>query len=185
MGFKLTYYLEGAGWATARIQDGDTHVDITVSYLHDSLRDLAEAARALAFGATFARVVFMDEPGEVQLVLHRDDDSLAYEARWFDDWSSWGMHPADQFEVLLSGVTTVRRFIGEVRSQLEALLREHGTSGYKDKWVESDFPEDLLIQLRNAPKTEPGRWSQCRGAPVSGSFQSSVSGRAPRHGSAR
>lgn len=155
MGFKLTYNIEGAGWAMARIQDGEVHLDVTVSYLHDSLRELAEAARALASGADSARVVFLDEPGEVQLVLQRTEDALRYEARWFDDWSSWGMHPADQFKVVFSGVTTVRRFTGEVRSQLEILLRNHGTAGYKQRWIEHDFPEELLTQLRELSKTEP------------------------------
>jgi hypothetical protein len=155
MGFTLTYELEGAGWATARIQDGDSHMDVTVSYLHDSLRELAEAACALLSGAHSARVVFMDEPGEIHLVLDRVDDVLRCEARWFEDWSSWGMHPADRFKVVFSGVTTVHRFVGEVRKELEALLREHGLSGYKAKWVEHDFPDDLLSELRQVTKTEP------------------------------
>jgi hypothetical protein len=153
MGFKLTYDLEGAGWALARIQDGEARLEISVSYLHDSLRELAEAARALASGAESARVVFMDEPGEIQLFLNRTDKELRYQARWFDDWNSWGRHPPDRFQVAFSGVTTVRRFVGEVRSQLDALLRVYGTSGYKEKWVNSDFPEELLIQLRNIGKT--------------------------------
>jgi hypothetical protein len=155
MGFKLTYDLEGDGWAMARIQDGDTHLDITLSYLHDSLRELAEAARALATGADSARVVFLDEPGEVELLLNGADDSLRYEARWFDDWSSWGMHPSDRFKVALSGMTTVRRFVGEVRSQLEVLLRDHGAAGYKQRWGEHDFPEELLVQLQKLSRTEP------------------------------
>ena len=128
---------------------------LTVSYLHDSLRELAEAARALAFGANSVRVVFMDEPGEVQLFLTRAGDTLHYEARWFDDWSSWGMHPADRFRVVFTGVTSVRRFVGEVRSQLEFILRDYGLAGYKQKWVENDFPEQLLVELRGSPETEP------------------------------
>jgi hypothetical protein len=150
MGFKLIYDLEGAGWAMMRIQDGDRHLDVTVSYLHDSLRELAEAARALLFGADSARVVFMDEPGEIQLVLNRADDGLRYEARWFDDWNSWGMHPPDQFEAVFSGETTVRRFVGEVRSQLKAVFESHGVRGYKEKWGSHEFPQELLRELEVA-----------------------------------
>lgn len=149
MSFTLKYDLEGAGWAMAIIQDKEERLCITVSYLHDSLRELAEAARALASGANSARVVFMDEPGEIQLLLNRTNSGLCYEARWFDDWNSWGMHPPDRFKVVFSGRTTVCRFAGEVTDQLETLLQEHGLAGYREKWVESDFPEDLLIQLRN------------------------------------
>ncbi len=139
----------------ARIRDGGSSADITVSYLHDSLRELAEVARALQRGADEGRVLFMDEPGETQLLFRRTGDALRYEARWFDDWNGWGMHPSEKFKVILSGTTTVRRFIGEVRSQMEALLEEHGLEGYKEKWVEHEFPMDLLTQLRSASETEP------------------------------
>jgi hypothetical protein len=148
MSFKLTYNLRGAGWATVRIEDGRAHLDITASYLNDSLRELAEAARALASGADSARIVFMDEPGEIQLSLQRAGDSLQYEARWFDDWSSRGIYPADKFRIVLSGTTTVRTFVDEVRTQLGVLLRDHGAAGYRMKWIEHPFPEELLLQLQ-------------------------------------
>ncbi|MBN9691258.1 MAG: hypothetical protein J0M24_13565 [Verrucomicrobia bacterium] len=154
MGFKLTYELQGAGWALARIRDKDEHLDVAVSYLRDSLRELAEAARALAAGAEFARVVFMDEPGEIQLLLNRTDNGLSYEARRFDDWNSWGMGAPDRFEVVFSGVTTVQRFVGEVTSQLESLMQQYGASGYQERWVNRDFPEDLLAQLRALGKAD-------------------------------
>jgi hypothetical protein len=156
MGFSLTYDLEGAGWAMARIQDGEHKVDATVSYLHDTLRDLGEAACAMRDEAESARVVFMDEPGEVQLLLARHDDVLDYELRWFDDWNSWGMHPDDKFQTIFRGSMTVARFCDEVRKELEALLAEHGEDGYKQKWLEHEFPTDLLRELRNKTKAESG-----------------------------
>jgi hypothetical protein len=58
------------------------------------------------------------------------------------------MHPSDRFERVFSGVTTIRRFVGEVRSQLDALLQNFGAAGYKEKWISHDFPEELLVQLR-------------------------------------
>jgi hypothetical protein len=140
----------------ARIRDGSSSADVTVSYLHDSLRELAEAARALLRGADQGRIVFMGEPGEAQLLFRRRGDALSYEVRWFDDWNSWGMHPSENFKVILSGTTTVRRFIGEVRGQMEALIQEHGLEGYRKRWVEHEFPMDLLTELRAGAKTEPG-----------------------------
>ena len=156
MGFSITYDLEGAGWAMARIQDGEHKMEATISYLHDSLRELGEAARALRDGADFARVVFMDEPGEVQMLLTRRDHALDYELRWFDDWNSWGMHPDDKFETIFGGTSTVARFCGEVRKEFDALLADHGEAGYKEKWCEHDFPTDLLRELRNETKAEQG-----------------------------
>lgn len=154
MGFSLTYALEGAGWAIARIRDGSSSADITASYLHDSLRELAELARAFQRGADQGRVVFMDEPGETQLLFRRTGDALSYEARWFDGWNSWGMYPSESFQVILSGTTTVCRFLGEVRGQMEALLQEHGLKGYKKRWGEHEFPMDLLAELRAGVEPE-------------------------------
>jgi hypothetical protein len=147
MGFRLTYGLEGAGWATVRIEADSGFVDVTVSYLHDSLRELAEAAKALSAGAESGRVVFMDEPGEVQLFLTRTGKEVCFEARWFDDWSSWGMHFSNEFKVILSGRTTVHRFVGEVSKELQKLLHEHGEDGYKAKWIEAEFPRQLHEEL--------------------------------------
>lgn len=149
MGFSLIYDLEGAGWAMARIQDGEHTVDAAVSYLHDSLRELGEAARALRAGADTARVVFMDEPGETQMLLTQRDGVLGYELRWYADWNSWGKYPESKFEMILRGTTTVSRFFGEVLKEFEALLAAHGEEGYKERWVQHDFPLDLLGELRN------------------------------------
>jgi len=141
----------------ARIQDGEHQVDATISYLHDTLRELGEAARALRGGADFARVVFMDEPGEVQMLLKRRGEELDYELRWFDDWNSCGMHPDDKFETIAQGSTTVARFFGEVRKEFEALLAEHGEDGYREKWHEDGFPTDLLLELQNKTKVDNGK----------------------------
>lgn len=164
MGFTLTYDIEGAGWAVARIQDGEKDINITVSYLHDSLRDLAEAARALADGAQEARVVFMDEPGEMHLVVETKGDSLSYQLKWFDDWNSWEMHPENKFQVVHSGSTTKARIIGEIRKELEAVLKDHGMEGYKEKWVEHPFPVELLRELQNKEANQPVQPTSLRSA---------------------
>ncbi len=70
--FHFSYELDGAGWATARIDHGNVSVDMTASYLHDSLRELANAVFRISRALTAEqRVVFMDEPGEHQLTLRR------------------------------------------------------------------------------------------------------------------
>jgi hypothetical protein len=81
------------GWATVTFECGDQGVEMTASYLHDSLQGLASAARAIAKGETEATVVFMDEPGEHQMVLRRITDAdVEMEIMWYDDWRSWKMH---------------------------------------------------------------------------------------------
>ncbi|MFT4175478.1 MAG: hypothetical protein QM627_02370 [Luteolibacter sp.] len=152
MTFSLTYDLEGVGWATVQIQDGKNKVDVTVSYLHDTLRELGEAALALRNGADSVRVVFMDEPGEVHFLGKRRGDSIDYELRWFHDWNSWGMHPDDQFKTFQIGSLTIVKFCEEVQKEFAALLAEYGVEGYKEKWREHEFPTDLFRELKRSKR---------------------------------
>lgn len=93
--------------ATVTLQCADQRVEMTASYLHDSLRDLASAARALVGGAAEVRVLFMDEPGEHELILRRaGEDAVEVEVLWYDDWKSWKMH-AGQGKRKLFGSTSV------------------------------------------------------------------------------
>jgi hypothetical protein len=155
MEFTLTYELAGSGWADAQIRDGGRTVDVTVSYLCDSLKELGEAACALSAGAEQARVVFMGEPGEMQLYLRRTGSDIAYELRWYDDWNSWGMVPDDKYELALSGTTTVSGFVGEVYAQLCRLHGQYGEKEYKRQWIEHDFPTEILAELAETVRAKP------------------------------
>src|SRR5688572_30658151 len=89
---RLHYDLHNAGWATVTVECGDEKVEMTASYLHDSLRDLAAGARVLVRKGTEAAVVFMDEPGEHQMVVRRiSDKEVDLEIWWYDDWRSWNI----------------------------------------------------------------------------------------------
>ncbi|MEM6854404.1 MAG: hypothetical protein AAF593_08345 [Planctomycetota bacterium] len=149
---NLSYSLDGTGWATASFQDGDSEVALTASYLHDSLGDLAQSAIDLRKGESTSTVVFMDEPGEHHLVLSQNRDGvLVLELRWFDDWASWGMYPADQFDVVYTAQTTVDEFIAVVFRTLEQVLAEWGLEGYKKKWIEHPFPKKVFRKLSDIP----------------------------------
>jgi hypothetical protein len=149
MPFSLIYDLEGAGWAMARIEDGSAHFHVTVSYLHDSLTELAEAAISLTNGDKSASVIFMDEPGEVHLLLDvKNKEEILYELRWFDDWASWNIHPADDYKIIHSGQAYLQEFTASVRGQLEELLQTYGEMGYKERWIEHEFPLALLLKIQ-------------------------------------
>jgi hypothetical protein len=84
---------------------------MTVSYLHGSFRDLASAAGALVKKAREVTVVFMDEPGEHQMLLHRiNDKELDLEIVLYEDWQRWKMRDRSHFQ---------RRTVS-VRSQIPA-----------------------------------------------------------------
>jgi hypothetical protein len=145
---SLHYDLHDAGWATATVRDGDRLASFRVSYLNDSLRELATAALSLWAGAHDARIVFMEEPGEHHLCLRVAGEALAWELRWFDDYASWNLTPLDKYRVVLSGNSTLDRFVGEAHSLLEGVLAKHGVVGYRENWEEHPFPEKDLEQLR-------------------------------------
>jgi len=147
---RLNYALEDAGWATVSLECGEQRVEMTASYLHDSLRDLASAAKAIAAGRPEVRVVFMDEPGEHQLVWRRmAGDTVEVEVLWYDDWKSLELSNSKGVRKLL-GATTVAQVRGQVLSELQRLLRENGEAGYREKWVEHDFPAEQLRELEEA-----------------------------------
>ena len=50
---------------------------------------------------------------------------------------------------MLDGTTDVDEFVASVRQQLEVLLHRHGEKGYKERWVNHDFPSDVLGELRS------------------------------------
>jgi hypothetical protein len=143
MAFGLTYKLDDAGWATVVTEDGDEAINLRVSYLNDSLLELAEAATAIRDGQPAARVVFMDEPGEAQLIVSRDEDGISYELLWYDDWCSWRNAPDGGFELLLRGKAPEWEFLMWIEEQLREILVEHGEEGYRKKWLEHPFPMQL------------------------------------------
>jgi hypothetical protein len=56
----IKYEITGAGWATALIGEEGRLINVTVSYLHDSL--MADAAIKLKNGAPSTTKIFIDEP---------------------------------------------------------------------------------------------------------------------------
>lgn len=147
--FFIEYKLDKAGWAFGKIRNTEREIMFVVSYLHDSLQELAQSAIDIKSKKS-RRVVFMDEPGEYILHLNRvDDTKLCYELRWYDDWSSWGMHPENKFTLELSGETTVSKYINQVRQVLLGLRAKHTEEEYRELWIEHPFPTKELNQLNS------------------------------------
>lgn len=147
---RLRYELQKFGWAEASLECEGQVVAMTVSYLHDSLLELATAARTLVEEDAEARVIFMDEPGEHELILRRrDDDRVDAEVRWYQDWKSWG-HRCGDGEMLLTCTTTTGELRDQVLSELHRLFRTHGEDGYRRLWLEHDFPTTEMRRLEQA-----------------------------------
>ncbi|WP_309045550.1 hypothetical protein [Marinobacter sediminicola] len=150
MSLSISYIVEDAGWAKIAISDGDGEIAYDVSCLHDSLRDLAELAIDISSGAGAAKATFMNEPGELQLVLARYGKKIAFEARWFKDWESWGISSPSDYDVLLKGETTVECIVEQVTAVLTRIHERIGPSKYKETWVEHEFPVEQYRKLIDA-----------------------------------
>ncbi|WP_299883242.1 hypothetical protein [uncultured Lacinutrix sp.] len=145
--FFIEYDVLDAGWAKGRIGDLEKSIDFVVSYLHDSLKELAESAINIQT-KDYAKVVFMDEPGEFILELTRKDNLIIYQLKWYPDWYSWNMINTDNYQIQLEGKTTVAKYINQVREVLIKILNKMNPEAYKEKWVLHEFPTNEYNLLK-------------------------------------
>jgi hypothetical protein len=148
----INYRISGTGWVDVTLSDGQQQISGNVSYIHDSLGNLADAAVSLLTSLPTEKVVvFMDEPGEHQLILTPvEADILLVELRWYNDWASWNMYPQDRYDLLFKTESTVLEFATIAKRILTEIWVEHGYERYLEKWVEHPFPNqqyNALLQL--------------------------------------
>jgi hypothetical protein len=163
---RIGYVLNGTGWATLSFRADAGPVAFAVSYLHDSLGDLARMGLDLAKGAKTASAVFMDEPGEVHLVVTGDADAMAFELRRYRDWASWGITAMDDYELLDQGVVQRVALVRNIHAILERMYVEVGPQKYRELWVEHDFPlrtyEGLVAAFKKWPLGLPKARTEAR-----------------------
>jgi len=149
MSFKIEYSLTGAGWAEATVRTRSQSVSMVVSYLHDTLFDLVTASNLLLKGAHEADVILMDEPGEHHIMLRSSDRvNLDIEIRRFNDWASWNMYPKENYKTILSTHDTIPNFATQIFRNASRILATYGLAGYKEKWIEDEFPEEAFNRLK-------------------------------------
>jgi hypothetical protein len=141
---EFKYELDDAGWACASLACDGQFVEMTVSYLHDSLGELASALAELMTGGRRAQVTFMDEPAEHDLVFERTHgDSVDVEVVWHADRI---IFPTRTQSLLRCSV-----HLADLRDQVVAALRQifnrYGMEGYKARWIEHEFPIAQLEEL--------------------------------------
>lgn len=146
--FTIDYTLADHGWADVRFANSLGQCESGVSYLHDSLGQLADMAIKLQHGAVSAKTVFMDEPGELQFAVEVRDDKAVYEIRRFRDWHSWGMRPENDYEVGLSGSCQPRRIVQQIFAVLRDIHDEIGPEEYKKRWLKHEFPSEKYRSLK-------------------------------------
>jgi hypothetical protein len=152
---RIGYMLSGTGWATLSFRAAAGPMAFAVSYLHDSLGDLARMGLELVNGANSATAVFMDEPGEIHLVVTGDADAMAFELRRYRDWASWGNTAEDDYELVDQGTVPRVELARNIHAILRRIYMDVGLEKYRELWVEHDFPlrtyEGLIAAFKEGP----------------------------------
>lgn len=144
---SIEYTVLDAGWAIIEISNGDKNVKICASYLHDSLKDLAESAIEIQYKKA-KYIVFMDEPGEHQLLLKLNNNEIEFTLIWYEQWASSHLTGPEKCIEILKGKTTLTKYINEVRRNLLKIYNTLGEKGYLEKWCKHEFPLDEYLKLK-------------------------------------
>ena len=147
MSIEVSYYLTGTGWADCDVRSGEERAHLSASYLSDALNDLVAAVVSLLRGNSEATAVFEEEPGRFTWRLERlspERVRVCIYSLLTEEESQAGPDGA----LIFDAECDARAFGMAVKMELERLWRELGPVGYKEKWVEHDFPQQRLIELR-------------------------------------
>ena len=144
---EFVYRLVGTGWAEAWISDGKNEATLTASYLSDALGNLVEAIGTLLEGASEARCSWDEEPGEYRWVFHREAGQVHLRVLAFQDL--WGHAPDENGAVVFETRKDMKVLASAIVHGAEAVLVEHGSEGYKTKWVDHPFPTDVIRLVKD------------------------------------
>ena len=145
MAIEIRYELTGSGWAKCEMRSGDQNAVVTASYLSDALGNLAEATVALLRGEQVVRFSFNEDRGEYRWVFELDANTLNCKVYWVD--RQWIGDPDFAANLVFSHAGPLPEFAAAVRNALAAVLAAHGPAGYKEKWIEHDFPLRAFRQI--------------------------------------
>lgn len=136
---EFSYRLTGRGWSEGSLRLNGHHVRLTASYLSDALGDLVAGLVLLAEGESPVTVSWEEEPGEYRFVFTRADEDVRVEVLSFNDIYP-GPKPESQGTILLDTTSPLSDVLSAFAKGTRAVLDENGLAGYRDAWVEHDFP---------------------------------------------
>jgi hypothetical protein len=149
MTVAIIYSLTGRGWAECVVEINDRQVHLIASYLSDALADLLYAVESVVRGIEDATALFIDEPGEYRWRLRRiSPDRIWVQIIAFDE--CWSKRPDEEGKLILDAECRLRTFAGAVLSASQQVLATHGFDGYREQWVNHDFPIELQTKLKRS-----------------------------------
>ena len=143
---EFSFKLTGLGWGEATLSDRQRHVVIPASYLTDVLSELLTAVWSLLEGAPDARCSWELEPGEYRWLLARDGDQASLRVLALPD-NTWE-NGDDGSSVVFDFTGPSGELASAFVDGIEAVLREYGEDGYKERWHEHPFPSESLSEVK-------------------------------------
>lgn len=144
----LEYELKDAGWAVGKISNGIKEHQFDISYLRDSLKELAKSATQIRNKKTKS-VVFTEETGEHVLILERTNViEIKFEFRYYPECETWDFNTESHFDLIVNGKTTISKYTNQIRNILSKIFTEVGLEEYKKKWINHEFPIKEFNKLK-------------------------------------
>jgi hypothetical protein len=149
MAVAITYSLTGRGWAECVVEIDAQQIHVTASYLSDALADLLYAVESVVRGIEDTTALFIGEPGEYRWRFRQvAPDRLWVRIIEFDE--CWSKRPDEEGKLILDAECRLRTFAGAVLSASQQVLATHGFAGYREQWVNRDFPSELQAKLKRS-----------------------------------
>jgi hypothetical protein len=144
---EIDYRIVGVGWASVTVSHLGHTVEFKASYLTDVMGELVAGAILALPCEDEVRFSWELEPGELRWILTPIDGQLRVQVLAFRDFLDHADDEdgRDAFRCELPS----RGFAQAVAVAAEQVLRELGFDGYRERWVEHDFPIDSLDELRD------------------------------------
>jgi hypothetical protein len=144
---QFSYTLTGRGWGKAFISDSEDSVEIGASYLTDVLAVLLDAVLSLLDGSPTARCSWETEPGEWRWLFTRQNGDVYVRILGFDDF--YKHRPDSEGQLKFETHDSLDGLANAIASGCAAVLKEYGESGFKELWIEHDFPKEKLRHIQS------------------------------------
>ena len=129
----IEYTLDGYGWATCTVSDGEKLIKITASYLSDPVQNLLRAMIQLMNGDKESHASFDEEPGEYRWIFNRlNGDNILIAIREFDDL--WSNEPDEKGKKIFETISPLKDLVYAIYSMAEKILKDTGEEKYKELW---------------------------------------------------
>ncbi|OPH52008.1 hypothetical protein BC351_34090 [Paenibacillus ferrarius] len=147
---RFEYKLSGKGWAEGFIEINSNIAYFTTSYLTDALDDMLKALILLipeisTYPVSATHFEWHEEPGGTLWNLRRvREDMLNIEIVSFEDLLKRKKETIDMNETC-----SIIDFVKVIIHGLDLVLSKYGADGFKEEWVNHDFPMKNYFRLKS------------------------------------